>query len=58
MIEVNVPGTKGYAENAPALIAQWQGISFAEHHVLVADLTGCLIDDSGSACISRKCGIG
>ena len=31
-MSVNVSGTAGYAENAQALIEQWQGISFAEHH--------------------------
>lgn len=33
-----VSGTEGYAENAASLIAQWQGISFADRHQAVQHL--------------------
>lgn len=37
-MSINVSGTEGYAENAPALIEQWKSIAFAEHHAPVLHL--------------------
>jgi SAM-dependent methyltransferase len=37
-VSINVGGTEGYAENAQALIEQWQAISFAEHHAPILHL--------------------
>jgi len=44
----NVSGTEGYAEEAGALIRQWRGISFADHHApvlhLLPTVPSCVLD--------------
>jgi len=47
-VSINVNGTEGYAENAQALIGQWQEVSFAEHHEPIMHLVpthpACILD--------------
>lgn len=37
-MSIDISGTEGYAENAPALVEQWKSIAFAEHHAPVLRL--------------------
>ncbi|HEY4310557.1 MAG TPA: class I SAM-dependent methyltransferase [Pirellulales bacterium] len=54
VMSVKVSGTEGYAEEAQALVAQWRGISFAEHHQAVLHL----IPNDPSRILDLGAGIG